>query len=451
MTARPASHTLPSSSSPVAPEQFAKLLSPIESAIGGAGLAVAVSGGADSMALLRLLAGWVQSRGITLTALTVDHGLRPDSAEEARQVGRWCAAIDVHHVILRWTGDKPTKRVQEEARRARYALMEAWCVAENVETLFVAHTQNDQAETFLFRMSRGSGPDGLAAMPLVSPRDRIRVIRPLLTIDRRRLEATLQDLGQEWVEDPGNADLRYARVRVRQKLRALHAHGVSVASVADTARIFGELRAARDRQVADLAGEILVLHSEGCAEIDRPAFAAADPNVSMSLMTSVIGCIGGREHAPKRARSGRLLAILKNGPDTVARTLGGCGVAANRSRVRVWREPGGISETVSVAEANRFTWDGRFLIDLNPSDAPSGAFVSALGRAGWEQIADEVDHRFRRIPGPVRYGLPAVRQGDHILQVWHLEYRSPQIVENIVQNAVLRARSPISVPPFWVA
>ena len=451
MTARPASRTSRSSSDPVSPEQFAALVSPVETLVDGARLAVAVSGGADSMALLRLLSGWVKRRDKSLTALTVDHGLRPESANEAKQVGRWCAAIGVPHVILNWIGEKPARRVQEEARRVRYDLMEDWCVREKVGDLFVAHTQNDQAETFLFRMSRGSGPDGLAAMPLVSLRDRVRLVRPLLTIDRQRVEATLRASGQDWVEDPGNADRRYARVRIRQQLPALKAEGISIASMAGAARIFGRLRAARDRDVACLAEEILVLNPEGYAEIDRPAFAAADPDVSVTLMTSVIACVGGRDFAPKRARSSRLWELLVHGPDRVARTLGGCGISASRSRIRVWREPAAISESRPVTGADCFTWDGRFLIDLNTSRAPGDAGVSALGRAGWEHIANKVDDSFRRIPGPVRYGLPAIRRDGEILQVWHFQYRSPQMVENIIENAILKARSPISAPPFWVA
>ena len=108
--------------------------------------------------MLLLLSDWARAAGRSLTALTVDHGLRPESADEAGQVGRWCALLGVSHEVLRWSGEKPAHRVQEEARRARYDLMESWCAEHDIENLFVAHTEDDQAETFLFRMSRGSGP-----------------------------------------------------------------------------------------------------------------------------------------------------------------------------------------------------------------------------------------------------------------------------------------------------
>lgn len=451
MTAEPVTPASFPSSDPVSPDYFAKLMSTAGPIKDNTDIAVAVSGGPDSMALLILLAEWAGMRGITVTALTVDHGLRPDSANEAAHVGRWCAAIGIPHVILEWGGEKPNHGIQEEARRARYELMEAWCVRKNVENLFVAHTLNDQAETFLFRMSRGSGPDGLAAMPLVSWRDRVRVVRPLLTINRTQVTATLREAGQDWVEDPGNSDRRYARVRVRQRLGALDAHGVSVESVAGAARIFGQLRADRDRQVADLAAGCLDVLPEGYAEFDRSDFLAADADIALTALVSAIGLIGGREFAPRRARSARLFEVLTDGPTRLTRTLGGCTISANDSRIRLWREPDAISQSVPVDEAERFTWDGRFLIDVAPTPAPDGAYVAALKRSGWERIANDVDGDFRRIPGPVRYGLPAVRRGDDILQVWHLGYRSPQLLENIIENAVLRSRSPISGPPFWVA
>ena len=451
MTGRASRSPLSSSSDPVAPEEFNVLMSCAGPFADSMPIAVAVSGGADSIALLRLLKDWAQSAGSPMTALTVDHGLRPGSADESVRVGRWCAAMGVAHDILRWAGDKPVHRLQEEARRARYALLEGWCVRNGVGELFVAHTENDQAETFLFRMSRGSGPDGLAAMPLVSFRDRIRVVRPLLAVGRPRLEATLRAAGQDWVEDPGNTDRRYARVRIRQRLAELGAHGVSASSVAGTARIFGRLRADREKRIADLAAEIVALHPEGYADIDRPGLMAADPDIAQALLIALIALIGGREFAPKRARSAGVFRDLADGPEKRTRTLGNCVIAATQGRIRLWREFGTVREKMPAAAASRVTWDGRFLLDLLPAAAPDGAYVSALGKAGWEAIAGEVDREYRRIPGPVRYGLPAVRRGDDILQVWHLGYRASQMVENIIENAVFRRRSPISGPPFWVA
>ncbi|MGZ0246452.1 MAG: tRNA lysidine(34) synthetase TilS [Alphaproteobacteria bacterium] len=179
-------------------------------------MAVAVSGGADSMTLLSLAHDWAAETGATLTALTVDHGLRPEAGAEAAQVAAWCKAHGIAHQTLVWTGDKPDNGLQAAARDARYTLLHEWCHAQGHTELLVAHSQNDQAETYLMRMSRGSGIDGLAAMPLVSDRNGVRLIRPLLTVSRARIEATTAVRSLATVSDPSNRDRRYARVRVRR-------------------------------------------------------------------------------------------------------------------------------------------------------------------------------------------------------------------------------------------
>ncbi|MAG22807.1 MAG: tRNA lysidine(34) synthetase TilS, partial [Rhodospirillaceae bacterium] len=176
-------------------------------------VAVAVSGGCDSMALALLAHDWAQGRGGQTVALSVDHRLRWESGAEARQAGRWLKARGLTHHILSWTGDKPRHGVQAAAREARYRLLFDWCRRHGVLHLLLAHHQEDQAETFLLRLGRGSGVDGLAGMAPLSEVPTMRLLRPLLDVPKARLVATLQSRGQEWVEDPSNRDLAYARVR----------------------------------------------------------------------------------------------------------------------------------------------------------------------------------------------------------------------------------------------
>ena len=417
----------------------------------GRGVAVAVSGGADSLALLLLATDWALAKQISLNALTVDHGLRAESGAEAALVSEWCAELGISHDILYWMDEKPSSGVQEAARSARYELLEEWCVQHGVEDLLVAHTENDQAETFLFRMSRGSGPDGLAAMPLVSNRDHIRIVRPLLTIGRKRVEATLATSGYAWINDPSNRNTRFARVRMRDRLKRLEDQGIGSASIAGTARIFGRLRLAREQRISALAKNISKLFPEGYAVIDRMGLITADPEIAAAMVPALVTQIGGREYAPRRSRTSKLLDFLRD-PDRIGtRTLGNCVISVNEGEIKIYREYGTISDKVPVRCSSCVTWDNRFLIKLRPLNAPSDSVVTALGRDGWEAIAARTSSENRRIPGPVRYSLPAIRRGTDILQVWHLGYRSSQILENIIENAVCRPRSPISGPLFWVA
>jgi tRNA(Ile)-lysidine synthase len=161
-------------------------------------IAVAVSGGPDSLALTILADRWARRHGGCAWALTVDHRLRPESAAEARQLGTWLAARGIPHAILAWQDAKPFSGVQEAARAARYRLLGEWCVARGCLHLLTAHHREDQAETYLIRRRAGSGPDGLAAMAAVRELPGLRLVRPLLGVARARLAVLLDNEGQSY-------------------------------------------------------------------------------------------------------------------------------------------------------------------------------------------------------------------------------------------------------------
>ncbi len=184
-------------------------------------LAVAVSGGADSMALVLLAQAWVRERGGQVSALHVDHALRPESAEEAAITVQRLAAHGVACHVLVWEHGAVRGNVQAQARRARYALMRAWCKAHGVLHLFTAHHADDQAETFAMRVLRGSGVEGLSAMPRVQFFPECRHVRPLLSATHAELVDWLAQQGVAWVEDPSNNNPRFTRASVRAWLATL--------------------------------------------------------------------------------------------------------------------------------------------------------------------------------------------------------------------------------------
>lgn len=190
-------------------------------------LLIAVSGGPDSVALLALLAEWSREAGRPrLMAATVDHGLRAGSADEARGVAALCGRLGVPHRILRWEGEKPTSRLQERARAARYDLLAGEAASIGRAVLVTAHTRDDQAETLLMRMARGSGPSGLAGMRRRMVRQGMVLARPLLGLPKARLIATAQARGLPFVMDPSNGDPRFARARWRSLTPLLAAEGM---------------------------------------------------------------------------------------------------------------------------------------------------------------------------------------------------------------------------------
>lgn len=206
-------------------------------------MALAVSGGADSMAMLALAAGAFPGRVI---AATFDHGLRTASAGEAAMVADWCRASDVPHRTLYPVQPLPRTNVQATARRARYAALFDWAAGAGASVLATAHHADDQAETFLMRANRGSGLAGLAG---VRPRRtetladgrQIMVLRPLLGWRRAELRAVAEGAGLPFVDDPSNGDPRYDRARMRDLLRGQD--GIDPAQLARSAGWLAEMDA----------------------------------------------------------------------------------------------------------------------------------------------------------------------------------------------------------------
>ena len=186
--------------------------------------AVAVSGGGDSLALMHLLAHWARGQDAPPPlVLCVDHGLRPESGKDARAVARWAKAAGLKSRILTVTGKKPKSDIEAWARTARYSLMGRALARHGLKTLYLAHHQDDQAETFLIRLARGSGLDGLSAMKRLSPfpvsgTEDLVLARPLLAMPRAALRDFLKARGQAWLEDPMNGEARFVRSRISRAL-----------------------------------------------------------------------------------------------------------------------------------------------------------------------------------------------------------------------------------------
>ena len=291
--------------------------------------AVAVSGGSDSMALLHLLADWAKSHSLPPPiVLTVDHGLSAGSSRAAHAVTKHAKRLGLAAHKLVWKGAKPVADIEAGARAARYALMGVWCAKHGVDALYVAHTLEDQAETFLLRLARGSGLDGLAAMRPHSPYplagyDRLCVVRPLLGFGRDKLRAYLQLRAIAWTDDPMNVDPRFARVRLRQAAPVLAGLGLSPQRIAAAA---GHLARARDA-LKDATVQFL---DEACRYrgdrivLDGSRFATVAPEIGLRALAHLLSSVSGETYRPRFERLERLFALLRAGELKSARTLHGC-------------------------------------------------------------------------------------------------------------------------------
>ncbi len=410
-------------------DAFARLMEPLGPFEPAARIAAAVSGGLDSLALALLAAPWAAARGGSLTALVVDHGLGEGSQAAAGRAHAWLAARGVASAGLRWEGPKPETGIQAAARDARYRLLGAWCAANGVLHLLTAHHRDDQAETLLLRLAAGSGPDGLAAMAPVQETRWGRILRPLLGVGRPRLRATLEALGQDWLDDPANDNPIFARARLRRSAAALAREGMTPARLAATAGQAGAARAALEAGTAALLARSVSVFPAGYALADRAALAAAPADLSQRAVERILGCVGGRPYAPRRARLLRLLETLRGGAAFTPRTLGGCVIRPAGGAILFAREAAAIRETVPVAPDAEVFWDGRFRIRFAAGTGRAGAAgiagqarLCALGTDGWRAVQAGLD-RAPRLPDCARRALPAVRDDSGVVEAPHLGYR----------------------------
>lgn len=379
-------------------------------------VAVAVSGGMDSMALLLLARHWA---GSNLLALTVDHGLRSEAAGEAQQVGQWCAALGIAHQILTWrSAVKPVSDIQAAARRARYHLLAAECARRNIPALLVAHHLEDQAETFLLRLARGSGVDGLASMADQADWPGLRVLRPLLDFPKQRLAATLAAAGQPWIDDPSNTDRRFVRPRIRAAMSELAQAGLSVERLAATAQRMQRARAALEAATDALLGLAVRLDPAGFAVLSPALIAAAPEEIGLRALSRVLMTVGGGEYPARMQRLEQLYGWLIQGAASGGRTLSGCRLAPGRQGLIIAREAAAIGPELLLLAGERGRWDGRFQVRLAGHSAASGiAFsVRAVAAEGVRQVMQAgVIPRYNAMPRMAYRSTPGLWQGDRLL------------------------------------
>jgi tRNA(Ile)-lysidine synthase len=328
-------------------------VSPAEAKTLFAGLAhapavvLAVSGGPDSTALLVLAARWRASlkKGPQLLAVTVDHGLRPQSAGEARAVKRLASRLGVRHRTLRWTGPKPVTGLPEAARAVRYGLLCAAARGAGAAHVLTAHTLDDQAETVMIRMARGSGPSGLCAIARETPLEGIALVRPLLDLPKARLVGTLAEIGIAFADDPSNRDPRFTRARLRGLMPVLAGEGLDAPRIALLAR---RLRRAEEtiEFAVDAAATALVdgaWTGRGPIALDAERFDRLPAEVALRLLGRAIV----RRGAEGPVQLGKLEALYEaltsarngSGSPRLRRTLAGSLITLAGERLVVEEAP----------------------------------------------------------------------------------------------------------------
>lgn len=398
---------------PLTVEDAETLLAPWRDA---PGLALAVSGGADSMALLLLAARWrvKLADAPRVLAFTVDHGLRPEAAREAEFVAAAAARLGIEHHTLRWTGEKPAGNLQAAARQARYRLLADAAAEHGLGHVVTAHHLDDQAETFMLRLARGSGVYGLGAMEDEHGLYGVSVVRPFLKIPKSRLEATLAAASERWIADPSNRDDRYSRIRMRRLMPRLEEEGISAERLAATAARLRRAATAIETVVDDVLWSMLDLHPAGVAQVDIERLMAQPEEIGLRALARLVRGIGGGAFPPRLAPLEAVYGALKTASADdcrVKRTLGGAVLRRNGGMLTIFREIGRSGLPTTRLEPGKVAvWDRRFRIF-----APDAAAPLEVRGLGWD-LLPEVPIRSRAaLPDAAIAAAPAIFRSDELI------------------------------------
>jgi tRNA(Ile)-lysidine synthase len=349
------------------------------------------------MAVLQLL---VQAGG-RVRAVTVDHRLRAEAADEAAFVGQVCEGLGVRHDTLVWDHGVVAGNLMDQARRARYGLLAAWARGAGIGCVVLGHTADDQAETFLMGLARGTGLDGLVGMRARFVQDGVTFARPFLDVTREALRAYLTARCVAWADDPTNADEHYTRVKARQALVALQPLGITVRRLSEA---MGNLRMAQGAVTASVAAAFAGIGQEpaGVVVLERAGFLNLPAEVRHRLLVMALRWVSAAEHPPRADGIGRVGVAIGMSKDA---TLLGCSVRVAGDVVRIARE---LKAVAGKDCATTDRWDSRW--QLSGPHAPD-LTIRALG----DGIRQVPNWRTTGLPRDTLVVSPAIWRGDTLI------------------------------------
>ncbi len=408
-------------------------------------VALAVSGGPDSMALMLLVDRWRRKRlqlGRTapdIVVFTINHGLRTEASDECRFVLEKARELGYDAETLDWEGELPTTRIQEMARDIRYQLLAGACHLRGIKTLMTAHHLDDQAETFLMRLARGSGVDGLAAMAPESRRYGLRLLRPLLEFNKQDLLKQLNESGWDFITDPSNEDDRFERARLRECRADLKKIGLTSKMIGLGASRLRRARMALNEVSNQFLARNALISGYGTARIDQLAFHDAPEEIAIRALAQVLRICGGSQDVPNMARLEKLTVKLKEDFST-NHTLAGCRLIAKGDFWLIVRETGRIRETAKpVVPGGCMFWDSRYIVCSDPAastDIVAGPLAGSLAgslraskasRAKLEGLGD--DKLLHAMPLEALASLLALSHKGQLIAIPALDFWNPTAIE----------------------
>ena len=387
---------------------------------GASCVALAVSGGPDSLALLLLMERWCAGGARpAIHVLTVDHRLHPRSAQDAAFVARLATERGFAARILVRGGAAPRTGIEAAARSVRYRLLIDAAREIGASHIVLAHHRDDQAETFLMRLGRGSGVHGLAAMRPISVREGVMLFRPFLDIPKVRLAAVARAAGVEPVDDAANRDPRFLRTKLRALLPDLARAGLDAERLADMARQMALIADAIDAEASALLADTVAVDAFAVARLDAAGYGAAPEAVRLRALTRLLQAIGGGTYPPRGERLAALDAVLAgDAARSFRRTLAGTVIERAGEMALFYREGGRTGlPVIEVGDAFDGTWDHRFRLAIRNRGGDAVA-IGPLGAADARRVGGAA----RRSPTAALAALPSIRLKDRLISVPALDY-----------------------------
>lgn len=379
-------------------------------------IGVAVSGGSDSTALLSLSSEWARLKGRKVISATVDHGLRIASAFECQEVKKTSIQMEVDHTTIKWSG-KPRGNLQNAARNARHRLLKRWANKNNLSIVLLGHTLDDNAETVMLRLIRGSGVDGLSGISKRKTINGFKVFRPLLFLRRAHLQEYLRYRGLPWIEDPSNSDSRFDRVRIRKLLSDVNTFGLTSQKLTLVAEHMCRAKEALNSCVMEFAKSDISQTSWGDFEISLCRFLECSEEVQFRVLSSILRWNSGKKYNPRFGSLRKIHSEIKDSKLGARRSLMGSLIRIKADKIIVSREFSAIPKP-KIIKKQVFVWDNRWKIRVNPSKVNLG-FIGPLGNNRSAKVMKFLDSS---IPKSALSCVPAMFEGDEVICVPILSY-----------------------------
>ena len=388
-------------------------------------IAIAVSGGVDSMVLMNLAkeSDFLNDKNVFI--LVVDHGLRAESKQEAKFVKNEAKKLGFPTRILKWKGSKPNKRIQEEARNKRYSLLINFCRENNINNLYLAHHLDDQIETFLFRMFRGSGLQGLTSFSSSYERNGLTLIRPLIDTPKSELISYARRKKINWVEDPSNKNQKYDRVKLRKVLPLIYKEGFDKKVFLKSVKKLRLANQALDQITKEFVLQYVIINKNISVFIKQELFLTAPEDVQLRVLQNTIRIFSGeRYYSPNYLKILNLMNWARNDNDISAKTLGGTIFRKRKGGLILYKEVKKLNEIkpIKLSKSKYRAWDNRFLIKINKSVKGE---ISYLGNEGVKILKSKKilgKKGFNGIPLTALYSIPAMWDGKRLISAPFFDY-----------------------------